>query len=70
MSLKTIRLNSIISKKFNKTDREARNLISQGHVTVDGILQKEAGFRLNPNSKVEIKDVCSIQSKNLPLILD
>lgn len=57
MSLKTVRLNSFISKKFNKTDREARNLIKQGCVTVDGIFQKEPGFRLALDAKVEIKDV-------------
>jgi pseudouridine synthase len=57
MCLKTIRLNSLIAKKFNKTDREARNLISQGCVIVDGVLQKEAGHRLNPDSKVEIKNL-------------
>lgn len=60
MCLKTIRLNSFISKRFNKTDREARNLILQGYVTVDGLLRKEVGFRLSPASFVEIKDVCSI----------
>jgi 23S rRNA pseudouridine2604 synthase len=57
MCLKTIRLNSFISKKFNKTDREARNLITNGCVTVDGVFQKEAGYRLRPEAKVEINDV-------------
>jgi ribosomal protein S4 len=60
MCINTVRLNSYISKKFKKTDKESRQLITNGCVKVGGVIRKEPGFRLNIAELVEVEQVWSL----------